>query len=62
MKAGGFALLAICFHDGFLLILSFNHEDGGQMFLQNVGRLSTDYKVLNPRRYNSCDAYFSSTW
>jgi hypothetical protein len=31
------ALLATCFHTGFLLILFFDPEDGGNMFLQNVG-------------------------
>jgi hypothetical protein len=31
------ALLATCFHAGFLLSLFFNPEDGGGVFLQNVG-------------------------
>jgi hypothetical protein len=30
-------------HTGFLLALLFDTEDGGDMFLRNVGRLSTDY-------------------
>jgi hypothetical protein len=30
------ALLATCFHAGFLLGLFFNPEDGGDMFLQNM--------------------------
>jgi hypothetical protein len=30
------ALLATCFHAGFLLVLFFDPEDGGGMFLQNV--------------------------
>jgi hypothetical protein len=60
-KACEFALLATGFHAGFLLILSFDREDRGDMFLQNVGRLSMDYTVLYPIRYKSCDACFSST-
>jgi hypothetical protein len=31
------ALLATCFHAGFLLGLFFDPEDGGDMFLRNVG-------------------------
>jgi hypothetical protein len=34
---------------GFLLGLLFNAEDGGDMFLRNVG-LSPNYKALQPRR------------
>jgi hypothetical protein len=30
-------LLATCFHAGLLLGLFFNPEDGGDMFLRNVG-------------------------
>jgi hypothetical protein len=30
-------LLASCFHTGFLLGLFFDPEDGGDMFLRNVG-------------------------
>jgi hypothetical protein len=36
-------LLATCFQAGFLLGLSFDPEDGGDMFLRNVGWLSRDY-------------------
>jgi hypothetical protein len=43
------APLATCFHAGFLLGLFFDPEDGGDMLLRNVGRLSTDYKALYPR-------------
>jgi hypothetical protein len=31
------ALLATCFHVGFLLDLFFDPEDGGDMFLGNIG-------------------------
>jgi hypothetical protein len=31
------ALLAICFHAGFLLFLLFNPEDGGAIFFRSVG-------------------------
>jgi hypothetical protein len=37
-------------HADFLLGLLFNLEDGGDMFLGNVGLLSTEYKTLYPRR------------
>jgi hypothetical protein len=32
-----YALLATCFHAGFLLGLFFGREDGGDMFLRNIG-------------------------
>jgi hypothetical protein len=38
---------------GFLLVLFFNPEDGGDISLRNVGLLSTDYAALYPRRQNS---------
>jgi hypothetical protein len=31
------ALIVTCLHAGFLLSLLFNPEDGGDMFLRNVG-------------------------
>jgi hypothetical protein len=37
-------------HAGFLLGLLFYPEDGGDMFLRNVGRLSANYTALYPRR------------
>jgi hypothetical protein len=42
-------ILAICFYSGTFLGL-FGPEDGGDMFLRNVGWLSTDYMALYPRR------------
>jgi hypothetical protein len=33
-------------------LLFFNPEDGGYLFLRNVGWLSTDYTALYPRRWN----------
>jgi hypothetical protein len=39
----------LCFHPGFLPFLFFDAENGGGMFLRNVGWLSTDYKALYPR-------------
>jgi hypothetical protein len=37
-------------HAGFLLGLFLYHEDGSDVFLRNVGWLSTDYTALYPRR------------
>jgi hypothetical protein len=45
--------LATCFHAGFLLGISFDNENGGDIFLRNVGRLPADYTALYPRRWNS---------
>jgi hypothetical protein len=47
------ALLATFFRSGFLLGLFFDHEDGGNMFLRNVGSLSMDYTTLYSTRHNS---------
>jgi hypothetical protein len=49
----GQSFAACLLHDGFLLSLIFDLEDGGDMFLRNVGRLSPEYKALYPRRLNS---------
>jgi hypothetical protein len=46
------ALLATCFHAGFLLGLFFHHEDGRDMLLRKVGWLSTVYTALYLRRQN----------
>jgi hypothetical protein len=35
---------------GFLLGLLFSPDNGGDLFLRNVGWLSTDYMALHPRR------------
>jgi hypothetical protein len=53
-----FALLATCFHAGFLLGLFFDHNNEGDIFLRNVGWLSTDYTALYPRRC-TLRSYFS---
>jgi hypothetical protein len=43
---------SVCYmlHAGFLLGLFFDPEDGSDMFLRKVGRLSTDYMTLYSRR------------
>jgi hypothetical protein len=39
---------ATCFHSSLLLSLLFEHEDGGDMFLRNVGWLSTGLQGFTP--------------
>jgi hypothetical protein len=39
-------------HVAFILGLSFDPEDGGDMFLRNIGWLSTDCTALYPRKQN----------
>jgi hypothetical protein len=40
------ALVCYLLHADFLLRLFFDPEDGGEIFLRNVGCLSTDYTAL----------------
>jgi hypothetical protein len=54
-------------HDGFLLGLFFDPEDGDNIFPQKTGWLSTDYTVLYPREQNSCSlivpqVFTSNNW
>jgi hypothetical protein len=44
---------ATCFHAGFFHGLFFDPEDGGDIFLLNVGWLATDYTASYPRRWYS---------
>jgi hypothetical protein len=37
----------------FLLGLFFDPDDGGEIFLRNVSRFSTDYMALYPRKQNT---------
>jgi hypothetical protein len=50
-KAG--AKLSTCLLASLLLGLFFDSEDGGDMFLRNVGWHSTDYTALYPKRWHS---------
>jgi hypothetical protein len=46
---------------GFLLCIHFNPEDGGYIFLRNVGGLIPNCKVLQPRRwYLSIAVYYAT--
>jgi hypothetical protein len=40
-------------HSGFFVSVFFDPEDGSDIFLRNVGWLSTDYTTSYARRYNS---------
>jgi hypothetical protein len=55
---------AVCYllHAGFLLGLYFDPENGGNMFLRNVGCLSTDCTALYPRRQIVRGYYNSDIW
>jgi hypothetical protein len=44
------AMFASCFHGGFLLGLFSGSEHDGDIFLRNVGWLSSDYTALYPSR------------
>jgi hypothetical protein len=46
-------LCLLLFYASFLLPILFDPEEGGDMFLRNVGWLATDYLALYPRRHNS---------
>jgi hypothetical protein len=48
-----FCSFATCFQAGFFLSLFFDPEDGGDMYLRNVGWLYTDYTMLYHRRWYS---------
>jgi hypothetical protein len=43
----------VAIRTNFLLSLLFDFEDGGDMFLRNVGTISTEYTALYPRRWFS---------
>jgi hypothetical protein len=42
-------------HYSFLLVLLFDPEDGGGMFLRTVGKFSSRFRPLYPRRHGSID-------
>jgi hypothetical protein len=52
--------LLACVHVGFLLSLFFDPENGGDIFLRNVGWLSTDFTALYPRRQSLTVRRFST--
>jgi hypothetical protein len=46
-------VMAFCLPPAYLLVLAeifFDPEDGSDMFLRNVGCISTDYTASHPRR------------
>jgi hypothetical protein len=47
------------FHDGFLLGLFFDSDDGADIFLRKVAWLSTDYMALYPRKQYTLLKLFS---
>jgi hypothetical protein len=50
----GKAIFTCCLlYAGFLLGLLFSPEDGGDMFPQKAGPLSTGYMALYPKRQNT---------
>jgi hypothetical protein len=52
VKASSNAVLLATYLPGLL----FNPEDGGCMFLQNIGELLPDYMALHPRQqYSLCE-------
>jgi hypothetical protein len=60
LKVNDVPLLATCFHVDILFDLFFDPEDGGEMFPQKVGWLSTDYTILYRREQNSSKQIFFS--
>jgi hypothetical protein len=48
-------MFAACFMLVYCLAYSSNPEDGGDIFLRNVGLLSMDFTALYPRRQNSAE-------
>jgi hypothetical protein len=46
----GGALIATCLVLVFAWLIFLDPEDGGDVFLRNVGWISADYAVLYPRR------------
>jgi hypothetical protein len=45
-----YCIFTTCFNAGILACLFFDPEDGDDMFLPNLGSLSTDYTASYPRR------------
>lgn len=59
-------LLTTCFNAGFLLCIFFGPENGGDIFIWNVGWISEVYTVLYPRRLNChnpcCESLNNPAW